>query len=307
LWTQAIGSIGLQKNFDKSLTRGGHRFYSYLVSSSELSDFGKMLRVARERQGLTLQQISEITKISVSVLTAIESNDISQLPGGLFIRAFVRSYASEVGLDPEQIVNALLENYPEQRYDVVVRPRDELTEFRLTRKLSIISATEIGVTVISVIVVCLLLFFGLRSSNGSGHEGEVSSIHGVVADGVSPSMEVAPLQAVLPSPANGPLVSAPGFPATDSETGEPFRVAVHPTGPCWVSVMIDGERVFAGVVGAGERTVYEVMNEIVLNVGDAGAFKFSINQQLGRALGNAGQVVTVEIDRDNYRSFVTTQ
>ena len=46
--------------------------------------------------------------------------------------------------------------------------------------------------------------------------------------------------------------------------------------------------------------------EIVLNVGDAGAFDFSINQQPGRSLGDPGQVVNgVEINRDNYRSFIT--
>ena len=81
-------------------------------------------------------------------------------------------------------------------------------------------------------------------------------------------------------------------------------MAVYPIAPCWVLLTIDGKRVFAGVMGAGERKVYEADRQIILNVGDAGAFRFSINQQRGRVLGEPGQVVTVEIDRNNYRNFV---
>ena len=49
-------------------------------------------------------------------------------------------------------------------------------------------------------------------------------------------------------------------------------------------------------MGSGEQEVYEAENQIVLNVGDAGLFEFSINQEPGRSLGESGQVVTVEID-----------
>ena len=67
-------------------------------------DFGSRLREARERRGITLRQIANATKISVGVLDALERNDISRLPGGIFGRAFVRSYAVEVGLDPEATI-----------------------------------------------------------------------------------------------------------------------------------------------------------------------------------------------------------
>ena len=259
-----------------------------------------MLRAARERRGLTLRQLSEITKISPSVLTALEANDVGQLPGGLFIRAFVRSYAAEVGLDPERTVDALLEAYPAQRHDTVVRPHDGPAGSVHGQKQPGLARTAIGLLIISVIVVELLLFFGLRGSNGSDGEGEIAAVDDVVADRAGPSVDVAP-----PPRAGSQSVAAPASPVIEPAAGGSLTVAVHPTAPCWVSLMIDGEPVFAGVVGAGEREVYEADRQIVLNVGDAGAFDFSINQQPGRSLGDPGQVVTVEIDRDNYRSFVT--
>src|ERR1700730_14310799 len=76
------------------------------------SGFGERLRDARERRGISLRQIANATKISVSVLEALERNDISKLPGGVFGRAFVRSYAIEVGLDPEATIHDFIVQFP---------------------------------------------------------------------------------------------------------------------------------------------------------------------------------------------------
>ena len=75
-------------------------------------DFGSRMRRTREQRGVSLRQIAESTKISVSALEALERNDISRLPGGIFSRAFVRSYAAEIGVDPEQTVREFLAQFP---------------------------------------------------------------------------------------------------------------------------------------------------------------------------------------------------
>jgi cytoskeleton protein RodZ len=62
---------------------------------------GERPRRAREARGISLRQVSNVTRISIRTLEAVERNDRSRLPGGIFTRAFVRAYATEVGLDPE--------------------------------------------------------------------------------------------------------------------------------------------------------------------------------------------------------------
>jgi cytoskeleton protein RodZ len=69
-----------------------------------MSESGTQLKAARESRGLTLHQVAAATKISISVLQAIERGDFPRLPGGIFSRAFVRSYALEVGLNPDEVV-----------------------------------------------------------------------------------------------------------------------------------------------------------------------------------------------------------
>src|ERR1700730_18460552 len=78
------------------------------------SSFGERLRDARERRGISLRQIANAPKISVSVLEALERNDISKLPGGIFGRAFVRNYAMEVGLDPEATIEDFMTQFPNE-------------------------------------------------------------------------------------------------------------------------------------------------------------------------------------------------
>src|SRR3989338_11255024 len=75
-------------------------------------DFGSKLREARERRGVTLRQIANTTKISFGQLESLEKNDISKLPGGIFSRAFVRSYALEVGLDHEATIQDFIAQFP---------------------------------------------------------------------------------------------------------------------------------------------------------------------------------------------------
>ena len=76
-----------------------------------MAEFGALLKQAREDRGLSLRQIASSTKISMVALEALERDDFSRLPGGIFSRAFVRAYALEVGLEPDQTVATFIEEY----------------------------------------------------------------------------------------------------------------------------------------------------------------------------------------------------
>lgn len=83
------------------------------VADHSHKDFGGVLRREREDRGISLREIASNTKISVSSLEALERNQIARLPGGVFTRAFVRSYAVQVGLDPERTVRDFLMAFPD--------------------------------------------------------------------------------------------------------------------------------------------------------------------------------------------------
>src|SRR5216684_8465376 len=75
--------------------------------------FGARLRQRRERQQIALTSIAEQTKIKLSLLEALERDDLSHWPTGIFRRSFVRAYARTIGLDPDVVVGEFLELHPD--------------------------------------------------------------------------------------------------------------------------------------------------------------------------------------------------
>lgn len=75
--------------------------------------FGARLRQQREQQEIALITISEQTKIKLSLLEALERDDVSQWPAGIFRRAFIRAYAHAIGLNPDVVVREFLEVHPD--------------------------------------------------------------------------------------------------------------------------------------------------------------------------------------------------
>ena len=84
--------------------------------------FGARMRERREQQQISLTAISEQTKIKLSLLDALERDDVSQWPTGIFRRAFIRAYARAVDLDADVVVREFLERYPDPAEAVVPVP-----------------------------------------------------------------------------------------------------------------------------------------------------------------------------------------
>ena len=69
-----------------------------------MSSFGAQLRQERERQGISLEDISLTTKIGTRMLRALEEEHFDQLPGGIFNKGFIRAYARCLHMDEDQAV-----------------------------------------------------------------------------------------------------------------------------------------------------------------------------------------------------------
>jgi transcriptional regulator with XRE-family HTH domain len=89
--------------------------------------FGTYLRRQRELYGLTLDHVAGVTKISKSLLAALEQDDVSKWPEGIFRRAFFRAYASTIGLDPAPLMDDFARLAA--RSNEKIRPRIATAEF----------------------------------------------------------------------------------------------------------------------------------------------------------------------------------
>lgn len=76
------------------------------------STLGAWLRGERERRGVTLKTVADQTKVAAPLLQGLETGDLSRWPGGIYRRAFVRAYASALGLDADEVVRRFELEHP---------------------------------------------------------------------------------------------------------------------------------------------------------------------------------------------------
>ena len=75
-----------------------------------VENFGSYLKHERELRGVPLEEISGTTKIHIRFLKALEENSFDQLPGEVFIKGYIRSYANVIGSDGEELLNIYKES-----------------------------------------------------------------------------------------------------------------------------------------------------------------------------------------------------
>ncbi len=94
---------------------------------SEKKSLGEIFRQKREEKKITLKNVCEVTKLSKSIILAIESDNLEDLPGGFFNRGILRTYARFLGLDEEEIIGMyenIYEKDGERRENVLTSNRE---------------------------------------------------------------------------------------------------------------------------------------------------------------------------------------
>jgi len=136
---------------------------------------GKTLRETRNRRKIDLPQVEEATKIRIRYLRAIENEEWDVLPGDAYVRAFIRTYASFLGLDGERLAE-------EHRREVgATRPVERLPRVepapirgnRGRREWRI--PPRVLAAIVSVALVVVLIVVGVSSGGGGGSGTETPS------------------------------------------------------------------------------------------------------------------------------------
>lgn len=90
--------------------------------------FGPNLRRIREQRGISLEHLADRTNVDVELWEAMERNDFSRWPAGIFARAFIREYARAIGIDAESTVDEFCRYFPQgdRRRGGIIRAEAEL-------------------------------------------------------------------------------------------------------------------------------------------------------------------------------------
>jgi cytoskeletal protein RodZ len=258
----------------------------------DVSDVSGTLRAARERAGLSLEELSARTRIKLAFLEAIEAGQFEALPGEFFARAFLRSYARELHLSPDEIVGAFDASRhpaPEPAVESHPRPSEPQIERGSLRQVPWILTANgmVPVAVIGLVLVATIYMWARPAP---------------LEEGVAPA-PVGTTGRAEPPP---PVPAATAVPASAKVDLESLVVEISTTGPTWITATADGKRAAYRLFEAGDRLTIRARDEVSFRLGNAGAFEYSINGATGTPVGGPGDVREFRITRANYRALLAT-
>lgn len=248
-----------------------------------MSSLGQDLKKEREVRGISLQEIAEATKISLRYLQALEEDQFELLPGKFLTRAIIRSYAQQVGLDPEEI----LQRY--QQYTGEAKPAGETPAPE--KKEILVQKFKSKKIVGTVLVVFLILFL-------------VLIITWSLLRSPQPTSRETLLLTSLPSSREN-ITQAYFHLALSLPPSSPLKLHLKFNQKTWLQVYADGILKINGLLYPGEEVSLEARREFLLHVGNAGGFQFTLNGFPGRRLGQSGQVIkNIRINHQTFRQYL---
>jgi cytoskeleton protein RodZ len=286
-------------------------------NGNAMGAFGDRLRREREMRGITLDEITESTKISRRHLEALEGEHFDQLPGGVFNKGFVRAYARFLGIDEEQAVadySAASNEQPEPEnkfpLDIHKEPNRDLNPRRSNLPLVFAIAALVG-------VLAGYGFFKTKLRNsapientqqsapastpsepqiGASTSQPVTSTSPRLNNDTATAAKQTPAQvaaASRPAEARRNAVSADSAVAPIPAKEKSFFVQVNAKEDSWVSIVADGKSVMQRVLAADKHKKIKAGKSLILRTGNAGGIEVSFNGRPLGALGNENEPRTL--------------
>jgi cytoskeleton protein RodZ len=283
-----------------------------------LESFGARLKREREKRKISLDDVSVATKIAPRFLVALESDQFDQLPGGIFNKGFVRSYASHLGLDENQTIAdfvaasaPVVPEAPLEEAPVLASLADHVPKSRIKSKTST-DGLPWGMFALALLLFAFgFALWGFHSRDKSARRIPVVSTPVTASAPASAPSAVEPETVVKPpatetasagsqSPAPEPSSTAAAVPtATPQEPADnagEFQVSVKAREDSWVAITADGKEIVQDTLAApGERSV-AARNQVVIKTGNVGALDISFNGKKLASQGRVNQVKTLTFD-----------
>jgi len=259
-----------------------------------MDDLGRTLREARERLGLTLEEVERGTRIRTHHLEAMERGDWDSLPSPVQARGFLRNYADFIGLDPGEILLRYAEGIQARRPSPVsaTQPRSASPppagEVRV-RRPRLISSDIVIVSGISIALLVLLMW---------GASWVMASLRQQTLEDAGEAPPPAEVAAEAALPAETPTPGLPGALVLEDVTPVPSITPTLPIGPigalglrlaaekdAFLLVSVDGREQLRTRARPGD--VFDFQGEAVIEVltGNGGGVRAIFN---GTDLGLLG-------------------
>ncbi len=223
------------------------------------------LKKIREKKKLSLAQVSKETKIHPEILKALEESEFDKIPNHVYVRSFIKKYASYLGLEPQPII----ENYNSVHKSVneqLLYVEKKKLRFDYMKILFIIKVFLISV--LAIIVIYLVANF----------------IRHIIYRPVT-KQEVITEQIPKPTEVIPPEIFQPEDVA---ERMQPLMLTIKTKNDVWLQIKVDGRKIFQNVLTKGSKEEWQAEKNFEIWTGKAEQIEIYLN---GRKLDSLGKGV----------------
>lgn len=252
-----------------------------------MKEIGELLKRTRIEKGMTLQEIANITKISVRYLDGIEKGDWSLMPGPFYVKGFVRSYAKVLEID----VSPLLAELNRGEEDKLTTSPVMATTSRPVRAYRFGKLFSTSLVMILIAVIFFAIFYYVSNSEpddipppSDGEQVEQGNQDPVIPDlEPLPEKEVTPEDEVQAPETETEIVMVEPY-VYEIKNATELRIKLEATaGSCWFDARAgsrQGDVLDTKTVRQGEIYEFTVNESISLRLGNLRAVNLYVNDQL---------------------------
>jgi cytoskeleton protein RodZ len=285
------------------------------------------LKAEREKRNIPLAHIAAETRISLRHLESLEEGRFSDMPGGIYNRAFLKAYCEILNLNVPEILqhydNELALSSAKSSKPRAHKPvHDRSVNFvRIFVWGLVLVISGVGINFSRKWITTVFFpYFSHTQAADVPPEAAKSTPEPKPLETVTPSLPSVDLEASsqsttaaalsLPVAASSSLTpvsevsmsqAQPTGPSTEPQT---IRLEVIATEKSWVSIERDGAAAFRKNMEPGEIQSFDASEKFLIIVGNAGGVNLKLNGKPAKPLGRQGSVVRILIDQGNLQDFL---
>ena len=267
-----------------------------MINKNSLS-FGCYLKTIRAEKGISLDEVSEETRIRIDILLLIEKEDHDRLPSEVFVKGFLRAYAQALGIDGGEVVRRYMSSLNAYR----ANERSEADFAKLTTRfwphLLLSLGAMICIIVLSVFAMSLFHSPPQTDNQVNTNAGEDNNKTGKGVDNIAPKVNnVSELESDLAVKApkiNNVSELQPDLVVKQSKKSLLLSIITIET--TWIKVIIDGRKPKEYSLEPRDRLEFEASSGFNLLVGNATGVQLILNDKPIEVLGERGQVVNIQV------------
>jgi len=245
-----------------------------------MQTFAEELRRSREERKISLEQVAEATLINIRFLEAIERGEISMLPQA-YVRAFIREYASVIGLDPTDVMKrydeALAGGQPATPAPEAVSPERPTPEEHPDTSGSPGARRHIGRNILAILALATIVVFAIMFGGRNGR----------------PPLQEVPFQDVVREneASTAPATTTGQAPPARPAAADSMTLSLSTTDSVWIRLSVDAGTPQEFLFAPGRKKSWKAHEKFVVTLGNAGAAQFTLNGIVLGTLGRPGAVV----------------